>query len=373
MKKAIALFFILLLMETMGYAQSFILEQKPPSSPVYVEPLFSDEGPRLESNNTCLLGSANARVYSDQMDKAALTDQDSFLKGYKNELSKHIVPGYLRETEFKSYIKKSQVYCAMKRIPSVSQTKTSCSKSNESGKIQKQLPCVTDQIVDYIYWGLNEAMRCYDGIIDSHERKMIFKKINHESAFGFFFQYTGGTGIAQLIQGSQQDMFLPGHAGNDFLEEHIKSHPKSCESFLTLLKRTAKTKSLKSCEFMSIGDGIGRSLIGGMGLYLHYRNDPNNPYSAEKLLSYWGVQKSESEEYKQLRSYITLGMYNKGPGAVLATTKSRIGKGSLAKKSEKESFNIVMKLIKTSNFYGYIHAVENNNNMIFDRNGSCKI
>jgi hypothetical protein len=376
MKKAIALFFILLMMETMGYAQSFIIQEpKPPSSPVPVKPLFPtpDVYPRFETNNTCVIGNTNARIYADQMDKPYFTDQDSFLAEYKEEQEKHMVPDYLRDSDFKSYIKKDQVLCAMKRIPNVSQTKTSCSKSSESGKSQKQLPCVTDQMVDYIYWGLNEAMRCYEGIIDSHERKMIFKKINHESAFGFFFQYTGGTGIAQLIHGSQKDMFLPGYAGNSFLEEHINSHPKSCENFLKLLSRTEKTKSLKSCEFISIGDGIGRSLLGGMGLYLHYRSDPNNPYSAEKLLAYWGVHKTDSEQYKQLRSYITLGMYNRGPGAVLATAKKKLKAGALADKSEIEAFNIVMTLIKKSNFYGYIHAVENSNNMIFDSNGSCKI
>lgn len=374
MKKAIALFFILLLMETMGYAQSLLFEPKPPSSPVYIEPLFpGNEAPQFESNNTCLFGSSNARVYADQMDKSHLTDQDSFLQGYKTEQEKNLVPIYLRDSNFKSYIKKDQVLCAMKRIPNVSQSKKTCTKSSEQGKVQKQVPCVTDQMVDYIHWGLNEAMRCYEGLIDSHDRKMIFKKINHESAFGFFFQYTGGTGIAQLIQGSQKDMFLPGYAGNNFLSSHISKNPRSCENFLKLLTRTTKTKSLQSCEFISIGDGIGRSLVGGMGLYLHYRSDPSNPYSAEKLLKYWGVRKTNSEQYKQLRSYITLGMYNKGPGAVLGTAKKRIGKGSLSKKSETEAFNIVMALIKKSNFYGYIRSVENSTNLIFDRSGTCKI
>ena len=110
-----------------------------------------------------------------------------------------------------------------------------------------------------------------------------------------------------------------------------------------------------------------------MGLYIHYRSDPSNPYSAEKLLEYWGVHKNNSEQYKQLRSYITLGMYNKGPGAVLATAKKRLRKGSLAKKSQTESFGIVMSLIKKSNFYPYIRAVENSTNLIFDHSGTCKI
>jgi hypothetical protein len=375
MKKAIALFFILLLMETMGYAQSFLYEKPAPRSPVEVASLFPDlsDSPRFDNNNTCLIGSSNLRTYADQMDKPSLTDQDSFLQAYKNEQNKNLVPSYFRDSNFKSYIKRDQIYCAMKRIPNVSQTKKVCSKSSEQGQFHKQTPCVTDQMVDYIYWGLNEAMRCYSDLIDSHERKILFKKINHESAFGFFFQYNGGTGIEQLIQGSQKDMFIDGHAGNSFLMAHINKNKNSCENFLNLVNRTAKTKNLQSCEFISIGDGIGRSLLGGIGLYLHYRSDPENPYSAEKLLEYWGVYKSDTEEYKQIRSYITLGMYNVGPGAVLDGIKKSIRAKSLAKKSDSETFKIVMALIKRSSFNNYIRGVETNNNQIFDKKGDCKI
>src|SRR5690606_10539459 len=146
--------------------------------------------------------------------------------------------------------------------------------------------------LDYIHWGLNETLRCYGNLLDDFEKKMIFKKINHESAFGFFFQYTGGTGIAQLVSASQRDLFAPGGSSYSFITKHIKNRPKQCQSFVKLMERTSKTPKLKSCEFISIGDGIGRSLLGGVGLYLHYRSDPKNPYSAERLLSYWGIEKS---------------------------------------------------------------------------------
>lgn len=351
-------------METMGFAQTFLIgEPKAPSSPL----------PSYQTNNTCLFGNSNSRVYADQMLKTHLTEQDSFLKGYKKEIEKNLIPDYIRETNFKPYIKKDLVLCAMKRIPMVSQTKKSCSTSNETGKFQKQTPCVTDQVVDYIYWGLNETMRCFGNQLDNEERKMIFKKLNHESAFGFFFQYTGGTGIAQLIGESQKDMFLPGHAGFSFLNSHMNRNKNSCENFIQLINRSKKSKSLKSCEFISIGDGIGRSLIGGIGLYLHYRSDPANPYSAENLLDYWGLPRSDSAEYKKIRSYITLGMYNRGPGAVLASSKHRIGRGALAKKTPAEAYKIVMSLIKNSNFNGYVRAVETSTNKIFDSSGTCKI
>lgn len=366
----------------MAFAQDTILPSETfQMSPVPRPQLFPNlepTGPTLQTNNSCVIGSSSLRTYADQMDKVSLTEQDSFLANYKKQQDANIIPNYFRN-DFKSYINKSQVHCAMKRIPMVSQNKKSCSKSSEAGTFVKQTPCVTDQMVDYIYWGLNEAMRCYDDALDSHERKMIFKKINHESAFGFFFQYVGGTGIAQLIGGSQRDLFSPGYAGNNFLTRHVRNNSKNCESFLPLLARKPKffggknSKAANSCEFMSVGDGIGRSLIGGISLYLHYRSDPENPFSAEKLLKYWGYKKSNSERYKQVRSYITLGMYNKGPGAVLNTIKKSIGAGSLANKSDEESFNIIMRLIKNRSFYGYIKAVENSTNKIFDRSGSCKI
>lgn len=389
MKKIIFVFFILLLMETFAYAQNFgpqnssvvgtkniFPRETYQMSPVPRKPLFGDSyssRPTYQTNNACIFGSASLRTYADQMDKTILTEQDSFLAGYKRELEKQLIPNYLRETRFKSFINKDQILCAMKRIPNVSQNKKSCSSSNESGIFIRQTPCVTDQMVDYIHWGLNETLRCFGDSVDSSERKMIFKKLNHESAFGFFFQYSGGTGIAQLISGSQKDLFLPGYAGNNFMKAHVDRNPRACENFVKLLNRTKATKSLKSCEFISIGDGIGRSLIGGVSLYLHYRSDPANPFSAEKLLQYWGYSKRDTDQYRQARSYITLGMYNKGPGAVLNRYKHQIGRGSLANKTETEAFDTVMRLVKRSNFYPYIRSVENSTNLIFDRNGSCKI
>lgn len=367
MKKAIAVFFILLLMEAVVFAQSSLVpEMWPIYQPTYVFPTVS-------TDNTCLVGSPTVRTFADQMDKSMLTAEDTFLKKYKEDLENHIIPKYFQENPTHSYVDKNKILCAMKRIPLVSQNKKTCSTSSEDGKSVSQTPCITDQVVDYIHWGLNEAFKCYGNILDSHERKFIFKKINHESAFGFFFQYAGGAGIAQLIGESKRDLFIPGNAGYRFLQQQIYTNTKSCDSFVQLLKRTTRERSLKSCEFISIGDGIGRSLIGGIGLYLHYRSDHQNPYSAEKLLDYWGYYKRDTENYKLIRSYITLGMYNKGPWGVIETYKKQIGRAALARKSDKEAFNTVMNLIKRSNFYGYIKAIENDTNKIFDKNGFCKI
>lgn len=321
----------------------------------------------------CLLGNSSARTFADQMDKTTLTSQDSFLKKYREHLALKSSTVYLREFQTPNYINKEQILCAMKRIPYVSQRKRSCRSSNENGRVESVTPCITDQMVEYVHWGLNEAFKCYGNLLDSHERRMIFKKINHESAFGFFFQYSGGAGIAQLIGESKRDLFLPGYSGNNFLRRQIISNAKSCESFLQLLNRTLQERSLKSCEFISIGDGIGRSLIGGIGLYLHYRSDPNNPYSAERLLERWGYTKRNTESYKLIRSYITLGMYNKGPGAVLNAYKNAFPKGSLAKKSESDIYKSIMGLIKRSHFYGYVRSIERDTERILDQDGNCKI
>ncbi len=379
MKKTIAVFFILMVLKAVAFAQTSLFPTPAPNSPVPRQPLIATQQntaplfPTYPTNNTCIFGNTNIRTYADQLEKLILTEQDSFLAAYKREQEKQLIPSYFRETSFQSFINREQISCAMKRIPYVTQSKKTCASSAENGTYVKQTPCVTDGVVDYIYWGLNEALRCYGDSIDSFERKIIFKKLNHESAFGFFFQYDGGTGIAQLIRGTQKNLFHPGNAGFRFLKKHVTNNPRSCENFKKLLARTTQIKNLKSCEFISMGDGIGRSLLGGIGLYLHYRSDEANPYNAEKLLAYWGYAKTNTDQYRQVRSYITLGMYNKGPGAVLNTIKGSIGKSALRKKSEAEAFNIVMKLVKRSNFYGYVKAVENSTNSIFDRTGSCKI
>lgn len=331
-----------------------------------------------QSNNTCVLGSSTERVYADQMDKQTYTEQDSFLELYRWNLAMHFPMRFLEQQLdidifSNSRFPRDKIYCAMKRIPNVNQTKKTCTSSNQNGKLNTQLPCVTDQMIDYIQWGLNETFDCFDNELDNFERKIIFKKINHESAFGFFFQYIGGTGLTQLVQGSQKDMFTPGFAGNTFLMNHVRNHPKACSSFTKLIKRSAKSKNLKSCEFMSMGDGIGRSLIGGVGLYIHYRSDPQNPYSAEKLLSYWGYKPSQTELYRKARAYLTLGMYNKGPGAVINDVKFLIAKNALLKKPDTKAYKIILNVIEQSSFYDYIRAVELSASQIFNKDGSCKI
>ncbi len=233
----------------MSFAQALPAPQKEYGFQFGWRLLFPNKAivPELSSQHSCLFGSSSARIFANEMEKPNLTSQDSFLKKFREHLSLKSSSVYLKEFRAPNYINRDQVLCAMKRIPYVNQRKKSCSSSNENGRLASRTPCITDQIVDYIHWGLNETFKCYGNLLDSHERRMIFKKINHESAFGFFFQYRGGAGIAQLIGESKRDLFVPGYAGNNFLRRQIISNAKSCESFLQLLNRTTQEQSLKSC------------------------------------------------------------------------------------------------------------------------------
>ncbi len=342
---------------------------------VSMEPASSD-------TFSCLIGDPYSRDFAQQLNKPDLGDEDSFLVRYKMSRVKNLLPQYFVQNPIintaqasasASTISREQIHCAMKRIPFIPQRKKICQTSNESGRFQNNTPCVTRQLVDYIHWGLNETLKCYGNLLDEVEKRMIFKKINHESAFGFFFQYKGGTGIAQLVSASKKDLFFEGGQAHSFVTQHISNNSRQCQSFSKLMERATAATSLKSCEFISVGDGIGRSLLGGIGLYLHYRSDPKNRYSAERLLAYWGVQKTNSKEYRKLRSYITLGMYNKGPGAVISTIRNKIAKGSLTGLSDKEAYAAVTNQIKKSNFAGYLTAIERSSKQILNEDGSCKI
>jgi hypothetical protein len=87
------------------------------------------------------------------MDKQQFTDQDSFLELYRWNLAMHF-PMHFIEQQLdvdifsNDRIPRDKIYCAMKRIPNVTQTKKVCASSNQRGVFKKQLPCVTDQMID---------------------------------------------------------------------------------------------------------------------------------------------------------------------------------------------------------------------------------
>jgi hypothetical protein len=321
---------------------------------------------------SCIVGSPKIRTYADQMTKPNYTENHSFLKEYWRHRVLSLAPAYLNRNPFVERISKDKIMCSIQNIPYVLTTKMICGESDQQGRYTNETPCVTPVMVDYIYWGVNEAMRCFSDYMDEHVQNIIFHKIHLESSFGFFFKYSGGTGLMQLVSASKDGMYKDGQSGHEFLKNHVATHPQQCSSFVELMQQSDSAKKLFNCDFISIGDGIGRNLLGGIGLYIYYRSAPNNPYSAEKILSAWGYENTHSNFYYRVRASIASGMYNKGLGAVYNEIHRKFAEGSLAKLPELERYKRVMGVVDHSQFAGYLKDMEASPAAIFTK-GQCTI
>ncbi len=353
-----------------------------------------------QQTDLCIIGSPLQNQYVAQFNKPVLTEDETFLRKFREFQAKQslietvgdaleanpfrgLTPKFrLPSVKNKQHISKNLIECSLRRVPIISTTKKICENTDSDLLEPKNLefyteetPCVTQSMVDYIHWGFNEALRCFSNDLDEVGRLIIYKKINLESSFGFFFQSINGTGVAQVIPKDIQEMLKEGYLGHKFLKTHIEKNPTKCDSFSDLFKKDILINSdqkIPQCQFISMGDGIGRSYLAGVALYIYYRS--YHPASAEKILSYLGIPKSNSVQYRNMRSLLALGMYNKGPGTVWDSVKFHFQENELLrkyKKSPQHAYNKLRQKISNTSFYVYITELENIYDKTVDRKGRC--
>lgn len=359
-------------------------------------------------NESCMIGSPLLTNYVDEFYKTNLDSSDSFLQKYREFLFvkkiKTTLKAALRLNPFsdsipmlttissspsslrpnpKEYIKKSDVECALKRVPVISGNRKICATSDSdllepknSEFYTQETPCITKSIASYLQWGLNEALGCFAPQLTPFERDIILKKIILESSFGFFFQGQNGSGITQIVPKDIREILKRGYSGHSFLKKYLSQNKEICGSFTALFKKdflVNSNRQIPQCQFISIGDGIGRAYIAGIGLYVYYRS--YDRFSAEYMLNYLGIPRSKESSYLQMRSILALGMYNKGPGTVWNSIKFYFEKDELAKIYRKNPSLAVQsfkaKLNQTS-FYLYVTELERSFKNTFKTNGSCR-
>lgn len=66
--------------------------------------------------------------------------------------------------------------------------------------------CVTEDMANYTQWSLNKAFACLGTVTDPIDPQVIFKKLNNESTFRFFYAYNGGQGLMQTITCAQDEV-----------------------------------------------------------------------------------------------------------------------------------------------------------------------
>ncbi len=230
-------------------------------------------------------------------------------------------------------------------------TQVLCENTNSPKKVMEKGPlCIDKKLSDYIGWSLNSAIDCMTGPYNTIDAQMTFIKIANESGFRPFYSYNGGHGLGQTIRISQNEMlgledngarttgrkFLANLMANspnrqlcerykdifDYDKEHdIDKTPKEkraekIANYPEYQQRLFKPSGSDVCQFISLGEGIHRSIINGLGLYLYYKDGVKGlrEYSADGPLNKVGIT-SSNKDYNRIKEYYALAMYGpRGPG-----------------------------------------------------------
>lgn len=281
-------------------------------------------GAQANSQLSCVYGNPNVNQIAQQVAKPENVIDNSFLVTWKKDkngencdppphtsnfglltqLMKSVTPEWMRPHPGR--IKRACIAASMKRLESISGRHSYCtddaSKPIVNGQGGSRSACITNDMIDYVHWGVNKAIACINNFTDSTlDAKVVFRKLNNESAFGFFIDGDGGNGIGQLTSPAVRELSPP-YKGNQLITEILRSEDPSCQPFRDILQKelifskrrncawdakgetwTGKdcgqsfSSAANTCQMISAGDGVGRNLILSLALYVHYRERIDYP------------------------------------------------------------------------------------------------
>jgi hypothetical protein len=305
-----------------------------------------------------------------------------------------------------------------------------CNDSNNSAGNTKNI-CVTPKMADYTQWSLNKALECLSTPNDPIDPQVLFKKLNNESTFRFFHSYVGGQGLMQTITCAQDEVlglspspYCGAQGGGPQyrsqarkeLAKRMSNNPKKCNDYNSVFnfqkesqydrlaeqvkdinrsnptgndyRRMGELEDLKAaypkynqrlfnagqesdCDFVSVQDGVQRSILSGMGLFLNYRNLAEN--DLQELV---GTDIKKHPQYKKIRDLTALVYYGPtGPGGAkidLAKLAPTI-KAALNRKTPEKPMNVAEyeKMLRGS--FKYIRAIQASEEAINDKVDEEKI
>ncbi len=184
----------------------------------------------------------------------------------------------------------------------VGNTGYSCHKGTPTAfdNFKSSAPCVGRKTADFIQYSVNQAIKCISPTDDPIDPRVILRKINNETGFNFYIGYTGGVGIGQLTSDPVNEIagwwdtkkvrdkktkkvvemrttYTQGNA-HSVLESLTTSTNPACAPFKKIVEKELQdpppTPGSKKnyCSWLSVGEGLGRSLVYGLGYYVYARD-----------------------------------------------------------------------------------------------------
>ncbi len=206
-------------------------------------------------------------------------------------------------------IQKKCIHAALKRGSGVKGYVCNSPKGKaiSTGSTDENGPCITEPIVDYLHWTINQAIDCVspeDGV--PLDARIIFKKLNTETGFHFNMANEGAIGIGQITSIAVEELQINPESKKIF-KEILTSSKSSCLPFKDLLKKKLHTP-LRKCEHVNLGSGMATNMLYSLILYRHMRD--SHVYGAKSHL-----QKKHITD-PQIINYLTFSMY--GPKGLSA-------------------------------------------------------
>lgn len=171
-------------------------------------------------------------------------------------------------------------------------------------------PCITQDLAEYMQFALQQAMECFSEAAEPIDPRVIFKKINNESAFHFYQAYDGGVGLGQLTNIAVKQL-----TKNDtsLMTDDVLASPKpACAPFKQIVQEDlaagrARMPKPHYCYWTAPNRGLARNIIFSIGLYI---------YNRDLLAEIYPHLKGAALDYAALAAF--------GPGGLLEA--QRIGK-----------------------------------------------
>lgn len=292
-----------------------------------------------DPNGTRGLGS------NQSINNALHTATDPLTKAYTASLTKGVCPpantpsktanDIKRITSSVMSVKKIKAECIQASMQrEVGNTGYTCNKGQpkafDNGK--NSGACINPNTFNFVQYSINQAISCMSPAADPIDPRVILKKINNETGFNFYIGYSGGVGIGQLTSDPVNEIagwwstkkvrdkktkrvhkvtttYNSGNA-RGILETLATNPNPACAPFKKIIEKDLNVlppspgSKKNYCSWLSVGEGLGRSLVYGLGYYVYARDHYIKEALAERA--------PELIKNKDLVNTLTLVAY--GPG-----------------------------------------------------------
>jgi hypothetical protein len=163
--------------------------------------------------------------------------------------------------------------------------------------------CISSELANYTTWAFNKAVACMNNPQRPLDPSLLFQKFNNESGFNYFVGYEGGMGIGGMTSIAVKELNLN---SNVFTQVFNPLKP-DCVPFAQAMKNKPNNV-FNRCEWLDMEEGLARSLIYSIGLFLHIRDNQLSSLRDD-------FERANLEDYRAL-NLATLAIY--GPEGLAA-------------------------------------------------------